>query len=299
MKKENQNVTYKEVQFVLAIILVLNLIVAVLKIILGYSIYSSAMVADGFHSLSDGGSNVIGLVGIQFSKKPADETHPYGHQKIEMLSSSFIGLLVAFLGIKIFYKGILLFKNPVVPRISLEALLVLVFTLVLNLGITLWENKKGKKLKSPILVSDARHTRSDVYISMGVLVSLIALKLGLPYYIDALTSCILAVFILHTAWEILRDNIDVLLDGKVLDEGKLRKVVLEFAEVKGVHKIRTRGSLAHVYADFHILVRGNMTVDEAHELSHKIEKKLEKVFDIEIQALVHIEPYIHKLNKKR
>ncbi len=293
MEKENKN-EYKKVQFILLTILFANLLVAILKIILGYSISSSSILADGVHSLTDGASNIVGLVGIYFAKKPADCGHPYGHEKIEMLSSLLIGISIAFLGIKIFLRSISLFKNPVIPKVSVEALFLILFTLVVNLVVTIWENKKGKELKSNILISDAKHTKSDICVSIGVLISLIGLKLGLPYYVDALVSCVLAFFIFYSALEILRDNVGILLDGKILDKEEIEKIVLEFPEVKGVHKIRTRGSLAHVYTDFHILVVQDMTVNDSHELFHRIEEKLIKKFKIKIDVHIHVEPYSPK-----
>lgn len=282
---------YKQVQVVLSIILVANLLVAVLKTILGYVIRSSSMLADGIHSFSDGASNVIGLVGIQLAKKTADENHPYGHEKIEMLSSSIIGLLLGYLGLQILWRGVVLFRNPIALDVRIESLIVLFVTLCFNIFISTWEAKKGKLWNSPILISDAKHTRSDIYVSTGVFVSLLGMKLGLSASVDALMSCVVSLFILHAAWKVLRDNVGVLLDSQVLEIEKIRGVVLKFPEVREAHKIRTRGSLAHVYVDMHILVRNNMTVEEAHTLSHAIGDSLEEAFQIEIQALVHVEPY--------
>lgn len=282
---------YKQVQVVLAVILIANLLVALLKTILGSITRSSSMLADGVHSFSDGASNVIGLVGIQLAKKAADETHPYGHEKIEMISSSIIGLMLGCLGIQILWRGIILFRNPVVPEVHIESLIVLLATLCFNIFISTWEAKKGKLWKSPILISDAKHTRSDIYVSTGVFVSLLGMKLGLPASIDALMSCVVSLFILHAAWKVLRDNVGILLDSQVLDIGKIREIALTFPQVREAHKIRTRGSLARAYVDMHILVRNDMTVEEAHALSHAMEDSLEEAFQIEIQALVHVEPY--------
>lgn len=282
---------YKKVQGVLAIILLANLVVAILKTVLGYLIQSSSMLADGIHSFSDGASNVVGLIGIQLTKKPVDETHPYGHEKIEMLSSSLIGLLLAFLGFQILWKGIQLFFCPIQPSIPIESLIILFLTLCFNILISTWEAKKGKLWSSPILISDAKHTRSDIYVSLGVFISLLGIRLGLPIYIDAIMTCVVSCFILHAAYEVLRDNVGILLDSQVLDVKKVEASVLKFPEVFEVHKIRTRGSLAHAYVDLHILVDKEMTVLEAHTLTHSIEETLTEVFEMEVQALVHVEPY--------
>lgn len=282
---------YKEVQKVLLIILVLNILVAGVKTVLGYLIHSSSMLADGIHSFSDGASNVVGLLGIQLSKKTEDTQHPYGHEKIEMLSSLCIGLLLFFLGVQVFLEGIRSFQNPKAPVITTESMLLLAVTLLINIAVSYFEAKKGKQLKSTILVSDAMHTKSDIYVSFGVFFSLFAIKMGLPAYVDTLMSCLVSFFILHAAWEILRDNVGILLDSKVLEEARIRKVILSHPEIKGVHKIRTRGTLAHVYMDLHILVEKDMTVEVAHKLSHSLEEELQKEFQVEIQVLIHVEPY--------
>lgn len=282
---------YKEVQKVLLIILLLNILVATIKIVLGYLVHSSSMLADGIHSFSDGASNIVGILGIQLSKKPEDTQHPYGHEKIEMLSSLCIGLLLFFLGIQVFLEGIRAFQNPKVPVITMESILLLAATLLINMAVSYFEAKRGKELKSSILVSDAMHTKSDIYVSFGVFFSLFAIKMGLPTYIDTLMSCLVSIFILHAAWEILRNNVGILLDSKVLEETRIRKVILNHPEIKGVHKIRTRGTLAHVYMDLHILVEKDMTVKTAHKLSHSLEEELQKEFEVEIQVLIHVEPY--------
>ncbi len=282
---------YKEVQKVLLVILVLNILVAGVKTILGYLIHSSSMLADGIHSFSDGASNIIGILGIQLSKKPEDTQHPYGHEKIEMLSSLCIGLLLFFLGVQVFLEGIRSFQNPKAPVITTESMLLLAVTLLINIAVSYFEEKKGKQLKSTILVSDAMHTKSDIYVSFGVFFSLFAIKMGLSAYVDTLMSCLVSFFILHAAWEILRDNVGILLDSKVLEEARIQKVILGHPEIKGVHKIRTRGTLAHVYMDLHILVEKDMTVEVAHKLSHSLEQELQKEFEVEIQVLIHVEPY--------
>ncbi len=282
---------YQKVQKVLVIILILNILVASVKTILGYFIHSSSMLADGIHSFSDGASNIVGVLGIQLSKKPEDKEHPYGHEKIEMLSSLCIGLVLFFLGVQVFLEGIKSFQNPSIPNVNIESIALLVVTLFINIGVSYFEAKEGKKLKSTILVSDAMHTKSDIYVSFGVLFSLFAIKMGLPAYIDILMSCIVSLFILHAAWEILRDNVGILLDSKVLDEKRVRNIILTHSEIKGVHKIRTRGTLAHVYMDLHILVDKDMTVEYSHKLSHSLEEDLQKEFQLEIQVLIHVEPY--------
>ena len=176
MKDDN----YKKVKQVLWIILFANFTVALLKIIIGKSIKSSSMTADGFHSISDGSSNIVGLIGITLASKPIDKDHPYGHNKFEVMSSLFIGAMLVFIAGKVVFDALSRFINVVTPNISIGSLIALIITLGINIFVCNYEYKKGKKLNSYILVSDSLHTKSDIFVSVGVLVTLIRIKLGLP-----------------------------------------------------------------------------------------------------------------------
>ena len=193
MKKTNSNCkvvncdeVYKKVKLVLWIILFANLGVAATKIIIGYIINSASLSADGIHSLSDGMSNVIGIIGITIASKPVDKKHPYGHKKSEIIASLFIGAMLLILGINILTNGIERFIHPEKLNITIISLISLIITIVINLFVTTYESKKGKEYDSYILISDAIHTKSDILISIGVLVSLLCIKLGLPIIIDSI-----------------------------------------------------------------------------------------------------------------
>src|SRR5690554_2303257 len=170
---------YKKVQGILFVILLANLIVAALKIFIGSIIKSASMTADGFHSLSDGSSNIVGLIGIHFASKPEDESHPYGHNKFETLAGLFISFMLFLAGGKVVLGAIERFKEPIIPEITIESILVLIFTLIVNIVVSVTEYKKGKELNSQILIPDSMHTRSDIYVSLVVLATLIGIKLGL------------------------------------------------------------------------------------------------------------------------
>ena len=138
---------YRKVKQVLWLILFANFAVALLKIIVGTAISSTSMTADGFHSISDGTSNILGIVGIILASKPRDKEHPYGHNKFEVISGLFIGAMLLFLAGKITLDSLVSFKNPVVPNITIESLVTLVITLLINIFISDYEHKMGKKIK--------------------------------------------------------------------------------------------------------------------------------------------------------
>jgi cation diffusion facilitator family transporter len=287
---------YKKIQRILGIILLANLAVAVLKIAVGSLIRSASMTADGFHSLTDGSSNIIGMIGIHLASKPIDEDHPYGHKKFETLAGLFIaGILFAIAG-KIILDSILWFAHPPIPQISLESIIVLIGTMIVNILVCVFENKQGKKLNSQILISDAMHTRSDIYISIGVLMTLLGIKLGLPAIIDPVASLIVSGFILRAACGIFKSTSEVLVDKAALDTEKIRELVLSFEQVKDAHNIRSRGSKNDLHIDMHIMTEPQMSVEESHALIHAIEKKIQEDVHENTQVIVHLEPY-HELER--
>lgn len=289
---------YKKIMWVLWVILFANLGVAFLKIIIGSIIKSTSMTADGFHSLTDGSSNIVGLIGIYFASRPVDEDHPYGHNKFETLAGLFIAAMLFFIGGKIIYEAFSRFMNPVVPQVTIESLITLVVTLGVNIFVCTYEYKQGKKLNSYILISDSLHTKSDIFVSIGVIITLVCIRLGLPPIIDPIASLVVSGFILHASYEIFRSTSDILVDKAAIDTDKVKEIAMEFDEVREVHKIRSRGSENDIHIDMHILTEPNLSVADSHELTHRIEKELQDRINESIQIIAHIEPYYDETKDK-
>lgn len=287
MKKANFN----KVQRILIFILFTNIIVAILKIVSGTIVKSASMTADGFHSISDGSSNIVGLIGIQLAAKPVDREHPYGHNKYETLAGLFISVMLFLAGGKVFINAIERFVKPMEPDISIESLIVLILTLVINIFVSFLEYKKGKELNSQILISDSMHTRSDIYVSTGVLTTLICVKAGLPAVIDPIVSLAVGGFIFHGAYEIFKTNSDVLVDRSAVNTDEIRSIVMSFEDVKDAHKIRSRGNMNDLNIDLHILVDSKLDVEKSHKLVHDIEKTIKDKYHENSQVIVHVEPY--------
>lgn len=285
------NDNFKKVRRVLWFIFIANIVVAIIKIGIGIIMKSTSMSADGFHSLTDGSSNIVGLIGIYFASKPVDKDHPYGHRKYEMMAGLFISGMLFFLGGKIVIQGILRFIEPVEPNITLNNILLIILTIGINICVSLYEHEKGKELDSQILISDSLHTKSDVFISSGVLITLICIKLGLPNFIDSLTSLVVSGFIFHAAYKIYKDNSGVLLDTAVIDNNDVINIVMSFESVKDIHKIRSRGSKNDIYIDMHIMTEPNLSVEQSHKLIHQVEDKMRIDINENIQVFAHLEPF--------
>lgn len=282
---------YRQVQKILFLILIANLVVAALKIVIGTIVKSASMTADGFHSLSDGSSNLIGLIGIKLASKPVDEDHPYGHRKFETLASLFICVMLFAVAGKVIMDAIDKFQNPVIPEITIVSLLAMIFTLVVNVWVSVYEYNEGKKLQSQILISDSMHTRSDIFVSVGVLCTLVGVKLGLPPIIDPIVSLVVSGFIIHAGYEIFKESRNILVDRAVVDTNKITDLIMRVNQVKGVHKIRSRGTQNDIHIDLHLLVDPKMTVEESHHLAHQIEDAVREALYPNAEVLAHIEPY--------
>lgn len=282
---------YREIKRILLLILLLNWAVAAAKIIYGMISRCGSMSADGFHSFSDGASNIIGLAGIILACQPKDKDHPYGHKKYETLFSLIIAGLLAFLCFNLLKQGISRLFHPVIPEIDIRSFLVMIVTLGVNIWVMKYERRKGEILKSDILVSDALHTKADILTSLSVIAALGGMKLGLSTLLDPLATILITLFIAHEAIEIFRRSSRVLCDSVVIvDEKKIADIVLAVKGVRACHKIRSRGRSDDIYIDLHVQVDADMHVDQAHKISYVIEGAIKQGLPDVSDVVVHIEP---------
>jgi cation diffusion facilitator family transporter len=280
---------HRDVSGVLARVLILNLAVAAAKLIWGYATGAVSIVSDGFHSLTDSASNVIGLVGSRAAGKPPDEDHPYGHRKYETLAAGAIFIFLLLVVVEVVRAALERFNSGSPPRVTAASFAVMLITLAINITVVRYESRRGRELSSELLLADAMHTRSDVFSSCAVILSLIGVKLGYPV-LDPVGGLLIGVFIAHTGIEIARDTSRILSDRVVMDEEAIRRVVMSVPDVLGSHRIRTRGSRDHTFLDLHVWVDGNTTLHEAHRISHVVKDRLMQHYPQIADAIIHIEP---------
>ena len=280
---------HQAVSRVLTRVLVLNLAVALAKLILGYATGAVSIVSDGFHSLTDSASNIIGLVGLRAADKPPDADHPYGHRKFETLAAGgiFVFLLIAVL--EIGRAAVKRLASPAPPEISWISFAVMISTLLVNVWVVRYEAGEGRRMNSELLLADAVHTRSDVFATVGVLVSLTAVAFGYPM-LDPIGGVAIAILIARTSYEIARDTSGILSDRVVIDEDDIRTAVMSVPEVLGCHHIRTRGPLDHVFLDLHVWLPADARLADAHAISHVVKDRLIERFPQIVDAVIHIEP---------
>lgn len=279
----------KEVKKTLWRVLFLNWFVAFVKLALGYCIKSTSLIADGYHSLADGASNIIGLLGIRIASQPKDKDHPYGHKKYETFTSIFIAFLLFFVCFHILHDSLERLRTSEAPHVTVFSFIVLGVTMFVNIIVMVYEYRKGKQLKSDFLVADSMHTRADMMTSLSVILAFIGVILGYPFF-DAVVALAITCFIGFSAINILKTTSKVLCDTAVIDSRQIEAVVLEVAGVKKCHKIRTRGRGDDVYIDLHVLMDDRMLLVDAHDISLQIEKLIKKSFSGVTDVIVHIEP---------
>jgi cation diffusion facilitator family transporter len=280
---------YTAVSRVLLRVLFLNLLVASAKIVLGIATGAVSVLTDGFHSLTDGGSNLVALVALRVARQPPDREHPYGHRKFETMASVGILVFLLLVVVQILWAAFDRLRTPVEPVIDTISFLVMGVTLLINIAVVIYERRAGRRLSSEVLIADSHHTQSDIFTSLTVIAALVGVTLGFPL-LDPVAAVIVAGFIGYACWEIFQETTRILADQIVMAEGDIRDVVSEVPEILGCHHIRSRGAADHVFLDMHVWLDPSMRLDEAHRLSHVVKDRIMARYPQVKDAIIHIEP---------
>lgn len=271
--------------------LFLNLFTAASKLTCGLLTHSLAMIADGFHSLLDSASNVVGIIAINISKHPPDADHPYGHQKFEAVAAMVISFFLFAASFEVLKEAIgrVVDGTHAAPTVLWISYAVLGTNLLINIGVTTFERRKGLELRSELLLADAQHTKSDVFTSLSVLVALLAVELDFAV-LDVIAAVVIVVLIFRAGYHIILTHLGPLVDAAVLDVDLVRELVLEVPGVRACDGIRSRGNADHVFIDLRIQVDPSLSVEEGHRIAHRVEDRLRDRFDGRVaEVLIHVE----------
>lgn len=269
-------------------VLVFNISVTLLKIGVGLAAGALAVVADGFHSLVDVASNLISLAMLHLSAREADARHPYGYQRYETLGALFIGVLMMLAAAEIAWQAIEHWRNGI-TEVEPITLYLVALALVANSLIAWLETHQGRKWQSELLLADAAHTKSDLWVTGSVVASLIGVRLGL-HWLDPLAALLIALLIVRTAWEILTTAAQYLTDASVIDPEAVARVAAEIPGVLDVYHIRSRGRPGAAFVDLRVRVPAGMGTQQAHALADEIERRVVAEVPDVIEAIVHVEP---------
>ncbi len=280
----------RAVRRVLGGLLVANIAVLMTKATIGTLAGSLAVLGDALHSSVDAAYNVLGLVVVRVASKEPDEDHPYGHGKFETLGA--LGIVV-FLSVTCFELvrsaiGHLVAGGHVVT-VTDTALGLLFATLATNIVVAWYENRRGHELSSELLIADAAHTRTDVFITIGVLIGVLLSRRGMTW-VDPVVAIVIALLIVRVAYQILSRAVPVLVDERAIPEPTIRQSAQAVEGVKSAYGIRSRGGNAGVrYAEVTIAVDSSANVADAHAIADAVEERLKKDLELE-EVTVHVEP---------
>jgi cation diffusion facilitator family transporter len=288
--RELERERYSSVARVLVRVLLLNVAVALAKIGFGYTSGAISILSDGFHSLTDAASNVVGLVGIRAASRPADADHPYGHRKYETVAAAGVIVFLLVVLVEVLRNAFnALTGRSSVPTITASSFAVMVGTVGVNVLIVWYESRAAKQLASEVLLADAMQTRGDVWTSLTVITALAGARLGWPV-LDPMAALVVAGFIGFAGYQIALTTTGILSDRIVIADADLERIVMTVPGVLGCHHIRTRGSSDHVFLDLHVWLPAEMRLSEAHDISHVVKDRLMTRYPQIADAIIHIEP---------
>ncbi len=279
----------RAIQRMLVAVLLLNLAVALAKLFYGLMSNSLSMTADGLNSLMDGASNVIGLFAIAVAARPPDPNHPYGHRRFETLTSLGIAMFMLLALEQILRDTWTHWQTGAQPEVTTISFAIMIGTLIVNIGVTTWERRAGKRLRSSILLADAKHTGSDALVSLSVIAGLIVTRIGYPQA-DLIIALVVAAVIAWGAWSIIRDAALTLSDVAAAPASEIERAARSVPGVEGVHNIRTRDGEGVIWVDLHIQVDPDLRVDRAHDIASAVAARVEQELNAPADVTVHVEP---------
>ncbi len=279
----------QQVSRVLRITLVLNVIVAFSKIVIGLITGALAITADGLHSLIDGSGNVVGLIATRLADRPPDDDHPYGHERYETLAALVIGGLLLLTAFEIIRGAIERLSGSEPPTITPLAFGVMLGTLCVNIVVSRYQIREGRRLDSQVLLADAANTHADVFVTISVLVSMALVALLGWAWADIAAALIITVLIGRAAWQVLSQTANILVDTAPYTPEALTQIVTQVPAVSDVVRVRSRGSRSDTHIDVDVRVAPEMMADQIAAISNAIDEKLREelpgVREVKVQVV--------------
>lgn len=269
-----------------------NCFLSIMKVIIGIIGKSNAMIADGIHSFSDVVSTIGVLIGLKLSSKEADKEHPYGHEKIESLSSLLLSIMLFLVALGIGISGFKNIRSGNLTVPSYVAIFGAVISIITKEWMFYYTLKYSKMIDSPSLKADAWHHRSDSLSSIGALIGIIGAIMGFPI-LDSLVSIVISIIIIKVSYDIFSQSIMQIIDRSASDEviKDIENKINTINGVKHIDNLKTRLDANKIYVDVEVSVDGTLSVIEGHEIAHNIHDLIESNSSIK-HCMVHINPYI-------
>jgi cation diffusion facilitator family transporter len=293
----NQNHSIASV-FAIWISLMSNIVLTVLKILVGVLFNSPVLLADGFHNAGDVVASAAALTSMRFSQRPADDDHPYGHGKAEVIGSGLVAIILGIAAIYIGYEAVkTFFEEP--AKASVIALVTAIISLVWKQALYIYTMRVGKKVNSKGLIATAYDHLADVYASLAAVVGIGLALIGDAYHIpllsygDPFAGVIVSVLVLRLAYEIGIEAMDILMEKNV-SEDRLREfaaLIRTVPEVKRIDRLRAREHGHYVLVDLRIGISGTLTIQEGHDISSQIRNLIINEHADVDEVLIHLNPW--------
>lgn len=275
--------------------IIVNLGLAVFKLVAGILATSTAMISDAVHSASDVFSTIVVIIGLKISSKDADENHPYGHERYECVAAVVLAVVLFITGGVIGYNAIVALITRAYTSYQTPGLLALIAAVVsiaVKEGMYWYTRHYAKKERSTALMADAWHHRSDALSSIGALIGIVCARAGL-LFMDSVAGIIICLFILKAAYDIFIDSIDKMVD-KACDpeyEREMRTFVLAYPKVRRVDRLHTRSFGNRIYVDLEIALDKDLSLLEAHDIAEAVHDNIEEKYEDVKHVTVHVNPY--------
>ena len=287
--RENRK-EYENMMFVSKFAIVVNVVLALLKIISGNIFQSVSLLSDGLNSLSDLITNILVIVGLKVGNNPEDSEHPFGHGKIESVFSVIIGTFIIISAFEVIQENFLkLFEKNSGVLLNKWPIIITIMTIIIKIFQLIFMKQKTGKEKSALIETLLVDYKMDIVISSSVLVGLL-LSLISPLF-DIIVGLIIAIYIIINGYHLISENALILLDSQdkeLLEE--IREDILKFPEIENAHDFRMTTSGKEVYIFVDVRMNRDKTIEEAHEIVNEITKTLKYKYKNVKRILIHVEP---------
>jgi cation diffusion facilitator family transporter len=298
MDYNKQAIARRKIKSVTYIGMAVNIALSAIKIAIGLSVASLALIADGIHSLSDIATDIAVLLGLRLASKEPDKSHPYGHGRAETFSGGLVALILIVVGgTMIYYATLAIARDETtIPRF------VILIAAVISIAAKEWLYRITRKIAiqshSPALYANAWHHRSDAFSSIAVFIGFISLQFGFGHG-DQVAAIAVGMMIIWVGVRIIGDTFHELSESAVDPETieNIKEIINSDSSIRQWHKLRTRMVGREVFLDLHILVDPDLKITDAHEIAERLEKTLDEQITRPINITVHIEPDIPELRK--
>ncbi|MFD0768145.1 cation diffusion facilitator family transporter [Bacillus sp. CGMCC 1.60114] len=288
---------FKQAEFGAIVGIVGNIVLAIIKAIIGYVGNSKALMADAVHSGSDVIGSLAVLFGLQAAKQPPDDDHPYGHGKAESISAIIVAVLLFIVGIEIVISSIKAFTQVLEPPRWITVIAVLL-SIVVKEAMFRYKYKLGKRIKSDAIIANAYEHRSDVFSSFAALIgigaAIIGSKMGVDWlvYADPVAGLFVSLLVIKMAWDIGKEAIHTTLDHVLHEEDivPMREAVMQVEGVKKIGSLYAREHGHYVIVDIKVSVDPYITVEDGHRIGKHVKEVLMQQDNVQ-NVFVHINPY--------